>query len=91
MVAAPSTRQKNGRVWYTGAMTKMLEKAIAKVATLSADEQEKIGEELLAHVEKVEQLRSVLERGLSSLDRGEGKELDMNDVVGRARLEHGSR
>ena len=64
---------------------------MAKVATLPMETQEKIGEELIAHVEKVKRLRGELEKGITSLDRGEGKELDMNDVIGRARREYGSR
>jgi len=47
-------------------MTKLLEQAMAKVATLPAKTQEKIGEELLAHVEKVHALRGALEMGISA-------------------------
>ena len=64
---------------------------MAKVATLPAETQEKIGEELIAHVEKVKHLRGELQKGIRSLDRGEGKELDMSEVVGRARRQYGSR
>jgi hypothetical protein len=39
-------------------MTNVLKEAIAKVATLSEAAQDKIGEELLLHVEKVRRLRS---------------------------------
>jgi hypothetical protein len=72
-------------------MTKLLEQAMAKVAALPAETQEKIGEELLAHLDKVKRLRGALEKGISSLDRNEGKELNMSDVIGRARREYGSR
>lgn len=72
-------------------MTKMLEKAMAKVAALPAEAQEKIGAELLAHVEKVERLRGSLQSGLASLDRNEGTAIDMREAVERARREHGSR
>jgi hypothetical protein len=65
-------------------MTKLLEQAMAKVATLPAKTQEKIGAELLAHVDKVSALRDALERGVTSLDRGKGKELDIAKVIGRA-------
>lgn len=57
---------------------------MAKVATLPAKTQEKIGEELLAHVEKVHALRGALQMGICSLDKGEGKALDITDVIGRA-------
>jgi hypothetical protein len=72
-------------------MTKLLEEAMAKVADLPAETQEKIGEELLAHVDKVKRLRGALEQGIGSLDNDEGKELNMSDVIGRARRQYGSR
>jgi hypothetical protein len=72
-------------------MTKLLEEAMAKVATLPPATQEKIGEELIAHVEKIEQLRGELQKGIRSLARGEGKELDMTDVIKHARAQHGER
>jgi hypothetical protein len=56
-------------------MTKLLEEALAKVATLPPAAQEKIGEELLLHVETVDRLRGELDKGIRSLDRGEGREL----------------
>jgi hypothetical protein len=70
-------------------MTKLLEQAMAKVATLPVKTQEKIGEELLAHVEKVNALRGALQMGIGSLDKGEGKELDITDVIGQARRKDG--
>jgi len=71
-------------------MTKLLEEAMARVATLPEEAQEKIGEELIAHVEKVKRLRSELQKGVSSLDLGEGKELDIHEVIVRARRQYGS-
>jgi hypothetical protein len=70
-------------------MTRMLEEAMSRVATLPAAAQEKIGEELLLHVEKVERLRAELEKGVQSLDRGEGRELDIEDAIKRARAQYG--
>jgi hypothetical protein len=72
-------------------MTKLLEQAMAKMATLPVKTQEKIGAELLAHVDKVSAMRDALERGITSLDKGEGKELDIVKVIGRARREYGGR
>ena len=66
-------------------MTNALEEAIARVITLPAAAQEKIGEELLQHIDKVERLRAKIDKGIASLDRGEGRMLDMNDVIRRAR------
>ena len=57
-------------------MVKVLQKAIAKVSTLPEAAQEKIGEELLLHVAKVNRLRAQLDKGLRSLDHGEGHEIE---------------
>jgi hypothetical protein len=69
-------------------MTKLLEEALAKVATLPPAAQEKIGEELLLHVETVDRIRGELDKGIRSLDRGEGRELNIQDVIKRARIQH---
>jgi hypothetical protein len=70
-------------------MTNALKEAIAKVATLPEAAQQKIGRELLLHIEKVRRLRSELEKGTRSLDRGEGRELDMDDLTQRPRAHYG--
>ena len=70
-------------------MTRLFEEAMARAATLPAAAQEKIGEELLSHVKKVERLRAKLDQGIKSLDRGEGKPLDIDDVIRRARSQYG--
>jgi hypothetical protein len=69
-------------------MTKLLEEALAKVAMLPLAAQEKIGEELLLHVESVDHLRAEVTKGIQSLDRGEGLELDVPDIIKRARREY---
>jgi hypothetical protein len=51
-------------------MVKTLERAIAEVERLPSDMQEKIGRELLAHVEKLRSLRADLAKGIRSLDKG---------------------
>jgi hypothetical protein len=76
-------------MWYTTPMVKLLEKAIAKVSTLPEAAQEKIGEELLLHVAKVHRLRAELDKGLRSLDHGEGHEIDIEHVIKRARAQYG--
>jgi hypothetical protein len=70
-------------------MVKTLERAIAEVTRLPAADQEQIGRELLEHVEKLRRLRVELDRGVRSLDRGEGKPLDMKDLIRRARERDG--
>lgn len=67
----------------------LLKEAIAKVETQSEAAQQKIGEELLLHVEKVRRLRSELAKGARSLDHGEGRELHINEVIKRARAQYG--
>lgn len=70
-------------------MTKLLKEALSRVATLPPKAQEKIGEDLLLHVKKIERLRAKLAAGIQSLDRGEGRKLDIKDVIKRARARYG--
>jgi hypothetical protein len=65
-------------------MTK-LQEAIAKISTLPQATQENIAEELLLHVERVEHLRGELQKGIVSIDGGKYEELDIEDVIKRAR------
>jgi hypothetical protein len=66
-------------------MVKTLQRAIAEVEKLPSDVQEKIGRELLAHIEKLRSLRADFAKGIQSLDQGAGRELDIEDVIRRAR------
>ena len=70
-------------------MTKTLQEAIAEISRLPEAAQEKIGEELLLHVDKLRRLRAKIEKGIAQLDRGEGRVLDLGDVIKRARAQHG--
>jgi hypothetical protein len=70
-------------------MRKVLKEALVEAATLPEADQEKIGREVLAHVEKLRALRADLTAGLRSLDAGRGKALDIEDVIRRARARHG--
>jgi hypothetical protein len=70
-------------------MTKMLERALAEAATLPEAAQDRIGRELLAHIEKLRRLRADIDTGLNSLDAGAGRELDIEEVIRRARDESG--
>lgn len=69
-------------------MMKVLEMAIAEVADLPEAAQEKIGRELLAYAEKLRRLRADIDQGIRSLDAGLGRELDIEDVIRRARERH---
>jgi hypothetical protein len=65
-------------------MSKLLEEAMARAAMLPEADQEKIGRDLLSHVEKLRLLRTELEKGIRSLERGEGKDLNIEDFICRA-------
>jgi hypothetical protein len=69
-------------------MTKLLEEAMAKVAQLPEATQQSIAEDLLAHVESVEHLRAELHKGIASLDRGEGRQVDIEQIIRGARAEY---
>jgi hypothetical protein len=68
--------------------TKTIELAMAKVATLPEAAQERIGREVLEHIESFAELRAELEIGIKQLDAGLGEELDMDEIITLARAEH---
>jgi hypothetical protein len=69
-------------------MVKTLELALSKVAALSDAAQEQIGRELLDRVDALKRLQAEVEIGLRELDAGEGRPLDIEDVIKQARDEH---
>jgi hypothetical protein len=62
-------------------MVKTLEQAIQEVATLPDADQEEIGRRLLSHVERLRLLRDELDKGLRSLDAGDGKTFSMEEFI----------
>jgi hypothetical protein len=70
-------------------MVKTLEKAIAAIASLSDSDQEQIGQQLLSHVERLGQLRAEIDKGIASLDRGEGQPLDAESFLRELKERHG--
>ena len=70
-------------------MGKALEQAIAEIATLPDAEQEEIGRRLLSHVQKLRQLREEIDKGIRSLEAGEGEPLDITDFLDRQRRRDG--
>jgi hypothetical protein len=70
-------------------MADKLKRAFDNISALPTATQERIGEELLLHVEKVRRLRSKLESAADSLDRGGGRELKIAEVIDRARAQYG--
>jgi Arc/MetJ-type ribon-helix-helix transcriptional regulator len=69
-------------------MVKTLERAIAEIATLPAEAQEEIGRRMLAHVEKLRELRATLDQAAAELDAGQGRELDIDEFLIRMRREN---
>jgi hypothetical protein len=65
----------------TDFMVKALEQAIAEIATLPDAEQERIGRRLLSHMRKLRRLREEIDRGIRSLETGEGKPLDIAEFL----------
>jgi hypothetical protein len=72
-------------------MVKTLEQAIAEVANLPVADQEQIGRKLLSHVEKLRQLRVEIDKGIRSLDAGEGRPLDIEAFLHDLNGGHGRR
>jgi Arc/MetJ-type ribon-helix-helix transcriptional regulator len=72
-------------------MTKVLRDAIAKVEALPEADQDRIARELVDYLDKLQALRAEVEIGIRQLDAGEGRELDIEEVISQARAEHGKK
>lgn len=70
-------------------MVKSLEQAIAEVSRLPDADQEQIGRKLLSHVERLRQLRNEIDKGIRSLDAGQGSELDIEAMIRQKNEKHG--
>jgi hypothetical protein len=70
-------------------MANKLKRAYDSITAMPTATQERIGEELLLHVEKVRRLRSKLESAAHALDHGGGRELKITKVIDRARAQYG--
>jgi hypothetical protein len=70
-------------------MVKELERALAEVTSLPDSGQEEIGRKLLSHVERLRALRSELDKGIRSLDTGQGRVVDIESLLSEARAAHG--
>ncbi len=62
-------------------MVKTLAQAITEVSNLPDSDQEQIGRNLLSYVEKLRQIRVEIDKGIRSLDAGEGKPLDIEEFL----------
>jgi hypothetical protein len=69
-------------------MVKTLELAMSKAANLSEAAQEQLGREMLERIDALAELRAEIEVGLRELNAGLGEELDIEDIIRRARSDH---
>jgi hypothetical protein len=65
--------------------SKTLDEAITKAHELPEADQERLGRELNEYIDHLRALRSDIDQGLRSLDAGLGRQLDIEDVIARAR------
>jgi hypothetical protein len=71
--------------------TKTLDLAISKVTKLPPELQEQLGREVLLRIKSLEQLRAELQVGIDELDAGNGAKIDIEEIIGNARRQHGER
>ena len=64
-------------------MVRTLEQAIAQLSQLPEADQEQIGRKLLSHVERLNDLRAEIDKGIRSLDANEASVLDMEEFLRR--------
>jgi hypothetical protein len=69
-------------------MTELLKTAMAEAERLPAAAQDEIGRELLTYLEKLHWLRSEIDKGIRSLDAGQGRELDIEVFLKQMRERH---
>jgi hypothetical protein len=70
-------------------MVKTLEQAIAQLSRLPDADQEQIGRKLLSHLERLNALRAEIDKGIHSLDAGQGSVFDIEDFLRRKNSGHG--
>ena len=70
-------------------MVRTLEQAIAQISRLPDADQEQIGRKLLTHVEKLRAIRIEIDKGIQSLDEGEGRALDVEAFLREKNSRHG--
>jgi hypothetical protein len=64
-------------------MTRELQQAFEAASRLPDAEQDRIGRELKAYLGKLERLRADIDEGIRSLDAGEGRQLEIEELLGR--------
>ncbi len=64
-------------------MTKLLEQAFEAASKLSDDEQDRAGRELMAYLEQRRAFRADIKDGMHFVDAGNGRELDVDELIAR--------
>jgi hypothetical protein len=72
-------------------MTKALQLAMTKAATLPEAAQEQLGREMLERIATLNELREAIQVGIRQLDTGEGEELDMDAFIDQLHREDAGR
>jgi hypothetical protein len=65
--------------------SKTCDEAIEKPRQLPSEDQERLGRELSDTIDHLQALRSDIRSGLRSLDAGQGRSIDIEDLIARAR------
>jgi hypothetical protein len=88
VVALGNIRAKTMRGWGTS-MVRALELAIEALGNLPAADQERVGRQLLSYIEKLQQLRIEIERGVRVLEVEAGVPLDVDEFLLQLNQRHG--
>jgi hypothetical protein len=65
--------------------SRTFDEAIEKARQLPPEDQERIGRELSDYIDHLRALRGDIRSGLRSLDAGQGRSIDIEDLIARAR------
>jgi hypothetical protein len=88
VVALGGIRAKTVRGWERS-MVRALELAIEALGNLPAADQERVGRQLLSYIDKLQQLRIEIERGVRVLEVEAGVPLDIEDFLHQLNQRHG--
>ena len=70
-------------------MAKSVERAVEALARLPESDQERMGRQLLSHIEKLLALRLEIDKGSHALDEAAGEMLDVEEFLRRQNERHG--
>jgi hypothetical protein len=76
-------------MYQAASMVRTLEQAIVLISRLPDADQEQIDRRLLSHVEKLDALRSEIDKGIGSLDADKGSALNIEDFLRGKNSRHG--